>query len=67
MLRDHGKIFITAVFDTLGDSQPGADFIEEKYRKILYGAFPSREPDFDFCAMITTLIGDPVASRATVR
>ncbi len=67
VLRDHGKIFITAVFDTLGDSQPGADFVEEKFRKVLYGSFPSREPDFDFCAMITTLIGDPVASRATVR
>jgi hypothetical protein len=57
VLMDRGKIFTRAVFDTLGDSRPGAEFIEETFHKVLFGSFPSREADFDFCAMVSGLIG----------
>lgn len=56
VLMDRGKLVTSALFDTLGDSQPGAEFIKETYRKA-YGSFPSLEPDFDFCAMVGRLIG----------
>ena len=57
VLMDHGKIFMTVLYDTLGDRKPGGELVEEKLRKVLYGSFPSREADFDFCVLVTELIG----------
>lgn len=57
VLIDHGKIFTTVLFDTLGDGKPGGKEVEETFSKVLYGSFPSREPDFDFCALVSQLIG----------
>jgi hypothetical protein len=56
VLADHGKVAFRQVFDTLGDSQPGG---EEISRKVLWtrGHFPSLKPDFDFCRVVTRLIG----------
>ncbi|MCW2766642.1 MAG: hypothetical protein JWO11_2601 [Nocardioides sp.] len=56
VLWEHGTIVRRQVFDTLGDSQPGGDVIRETIiRK--RGHLPSFEPDFDFCALVTPLIG----------
>lgn len=44
------------LFDTLGDSQPGGELIEQKIVKIR-GDFPTLEPDFDFCAFANEVLG----------
>jgi hypothetical protein len=56
VLRDHGRIYLRTVFDTLGDGQPGGEVLEEEVLKIR-GSFPSYDPDFDFCEMMDRLIG----------
>ena len=56
VLIDHGKRESTILFDTLGDSQPGGEFIKDISLKIT-GSFPSWEPGFDFCRMVRRLIG----------
>jgi hypothetical protein len=56
VLRDHGRIYLRALFDTLGDGQPGGELLEEEVLKIR-GSFPSYHPDFDFCRMLDRLIG----------
>lgn len=57
VLLDHGKIFRTVAFDTLGDKKPGGELVEERFSKVLYGSFPSLEADFDFCVLVSQLIG----------
>lgn len=57
VLRDRGKIFTTVLFDTLGDQEPGGELVEETASEVIYGSFPSREADFDFCALVSELIG----------
>jgi len=57
VLMDRGKIFMTVLFDTLGDREPGGKFVEETASKVIYGFFPSREADFDFCALVNELMG----------
>ncbi|MFC6287064.1 hypothetical protein ACFP3Q_17260 [Nocardioides sp. GCM10027113] len=54
VLRDHGKLWIRALFDTLGDSQPGGIVIEDEITRVR-GKFPSLE--VDFCQLVGGLIG----------
>lgn len=56
VLKDRGRITLRAVFDTLGDSEPGGEVIEEEVVDIR-GHFPSYDEDFDFCALASRLIG----------
>ena len=56
VLAEHGYVVFKVLFDTLGDSQPGGDVIEEKIVKIR-GDFPTLDPDFDFCAFANDVLG----------
>ena len=56
VLKDHGKIVTKDTFDTLGDSQPGGEYLDSEVLSIK-GHFPSYDPDFDFCALVSRLIG----------
>ena len=54
VLRDRGLVRFTVLFDTLGDGQPGGDFIEELDVE-LRGPHPTW--DADFCATAAELTG----------
>jgi hypothetical protein len=54
VLRDRGLLTETALFDTLGDGEVGAEFIEGEITGV-HGKFPGLE--VDFCALVTDLIG----------
>jgi hypothetical protein len=54
VLRDHGKLTVRALFDTLGDGQPGGELISDEVVSVR-GKFPSLE--VDFCDLMTELIG----------
>jgi hypothetical protein len=56
VLRDSGRVTLRVLFDTLGDSQPGGDTLEVEVTGVS-GPHPSMDPDFDFCAIATDLIG----------
>jgi hypothetical protein len=57
VLTEGGSIWLTVVFDTLGDSQPGGIVIEETVDRV-NGPHPLFEMDeADFCAMVHDLIG----------
>lgn len=56
VLRDRGRITYRALFDTLGDGQPGGVVIEEEITGVS-GQFPSLSEDF--CEIATDLIGSP--------
>lgn len=56
VLREHGKIGIKTVQDTLGDSEPGSEVLKEEI-VFTKGQFPTLEPDFDFCRLVDRLIG----------
>jgi hypothetical protein len=56
VIRDRGVIRFTFLFDTLGDDVPGGEFIEEVDVQVR-GPHPGFEGDFDFCGMVTDLIG----------
>jgi hypothetical protein len=57
VLRESGAIRQTYLFDTLGDGQPGGDFLEELSLSV-HGPHPLFEMDDDeFCAMLHDLIG----------
>lgn len=55
VLRDRGRLTFRALFDTLGDGEPGAEFIEQELTSI-----SGPHPGFftDFCEIATELIGD---------
>ena len=57
VLRDRGMITLSWVFDTLGDSEPGGIFLEDPVVVRVSGPHPGFEEAFDFCALITSLIG----------
>jgi hypothetical protein len=46
----------TALFDTLGDGTPGAEFIEET-STIVHGPHPGFADDFPFCEIASELTG----------
>lgn len=54
VLRDRGRLTFRAVFDTLGDGEPGGEFIEQELTSI-----SGPHPGFfaDFCEIATELIG----------
>ncbi|HEU0041582.1 MAG TPA: hypothetical protein VFQ15_04440 [Jiangellaceae bacterium] len=54
VLRDRGRVTFRALFDTLGDSQPGGILLEEEITGV-NGPHPSL--DADFCEVVTDLIG----------
>lgn len=54
VLRDRGRLTLRAVFDTLGDSQPGGILLEEEITGV---SGPHPGLDTDFCAIATDLIG----------
>jgi hypothetical protein len=55
VLRDRGVIRRTALFDTLGDGEPGGVFLEETHVS-LRGPHPSFG-EVDFCEVVTELTG----------
>lgn len=57
VLRDRGLITWSVVFDTLGDSAPGGIFLEGPTVVRVSGPHPGFEEAFDFCALLTSLIG----------
>jgi hypothetical protein len=57
VLRDRGMITLSYVFDTLGDSAPGGVFLEDPVVVRVSGPHPGFEEAFDFCALLTSLIG----------
>jgi hypothetical protein len=54
VLRDRGSIHFHALFDTLGDDEPGAEFVADLGADV-HGPHPGFESDF--CEVITPLIG----------
>ena len=54
--RDRGVIRHTFLFDTLGDGQPGGDFIVELSDDV-HGPHPAFAPDFPFCDIAAQLTG----------
>jgi hypothetical protein len=57
VLRDTGAIWTLQVFDTLGDSQPGGESLDETVIRVS-GPHPGFEQDEDaFCATIHDMIG----------
>jgi hypothetical protein len=57
VLRDRGLITWSVVFDTLGDSAPGGIFLEGPTVVRVSGPHPGFEEAFDFCGLLTSLIG----------
>jgi hypothetical protein len=55
VLRDRGAIRYAALFDTLGDGQPGAVFLGDVNEPIVRGPHPGFGEDFDFCAIASEL------------
>jgi hypothetical protein len=56
VVRDRGSIRHTALFDTLGDGVPSAEFIEETHT-VVNGPHPGFEDDFPFCEIAAELTG----------
>jgi hypothetical protein len=56
VVRDRGVIRTTALFDTLGDGVPGAEFIEETHLSV-HGPHPGFAEDFPFCEIAAELTG----------
>jgi hypothetical protein len=54
IVRDRGALRHTYLFDTLGDGQPGGEFIETT-QTVVHGPHPSF--DQDFCAIAAELTG----------
>ena len=51
VLAEWGAITLDTTYDTLGDSQPGGDILDDTVvRK--QGHWPTWEPDFDFCDLV---------------
>lgn len=57
VFRDRGNIRRIVRFDTLGDGQPGGDFVDETVVRVS-GPHPAFDtPDEEFCGVIEGLIG----------
>jgi hypothetical protein len=57
VLRDRGAIWMRIVFDTLGDSEPGGETLDESVIRV-NGPHPGFEQDEEaFCATVHDLIG----------
>lgn len=56
IVRDRGVIRHTYLFDTLGDSLPGGQFLEET-DTVVHGPHPGFADDFPFCEIAAQLTG----------
>ena len=56
VVRDRGVIRRTYLVDTLGDGEPGGEFIED-VAAVVHGPHPGFEPDFPFCEIAAELTG----------
>jgi hypothetical protein len=56
IVRDRGVIRHTVLFDTLGDGEPGGEFIEET-ATVVHGPHPGFGEDFPFCEIAAELTG----------
>lgn len=56
VLRDRGTISFTYLFDTLGDGEPGGEFVEELEVSVR-GPHPGFGDDLDFCGLAAELTG----------
>jgi hypothetical protein len=57
VVRDRGMITLSYVFDTLGDSAPGGISLTDAVVVRVSGPHPGFGEAFDFCALLTDLIG----------
>jgi hypothetical protein len=55
IVRDRGVIRDTFLFDTLGDSRPGGEFLEGT--SVVHGPHPSFADNFSFCEVAAQLTG----------
>jgi hypothetical protein len=56
VLAEWGALTLDTTYDTLGDSQPGGDILDEVVvRK--QGHWPTWERDFDFCHLVHRVLG----------
>jgi hypothetical protein len=51
-----GVLVVDTTFDTLGDSQPGGEPLDEEVVSSR-GHWPTWEPDFDFCDLVRKVLG----------
>ena len=56
IVRDRGAIRHTVVFDTLGDGEPGGEFVDYLGADV-HGPHPGFAEDFPFCAIAADLTG----------
>ena len=56
IVRDHGVVRTTFLFDTLGDGMPGGEFLAV-IDEVMRGAHPSSAADFSFCDIAAQLTG----------
>jgi hypothetical protein len=56
VLAEWGRLVFSAVFDTLGDHQPGGDIVSQKVISSR-GHWPTWEKDFDFCGFVERVLG----------
>jgi len=56
VVRDRGVIRSTILFDTLGDGQPGGEFVAIEHETVS-GPHPGFADDFDFCGLAAELTG----------
>lgn len=56
VVRDRGVIRFTTLFDTLGDGEPGGDFVEDVDIDI-HGPHAGFDEDFPFCEIAAELTG----------
>jgi hypothetical protein len=56
VLAEYGRLVLSQLFDTLGDSQPGGEGLDVTVVSSS-GNWPTWEPDFDFCALVETVLG----------
>jgi hypothetical protein len=56
VLADRGVMLTLSVQDTLGDGRPSSQELEHEVANTL-GTFPSLADDFDYCALVSRLIG----------
>jgi hypothetical protein len=54
VLRDRGRVTLRALFDTLGDGQPGGELLDEEITSV---SGPHPGIDANFCAIASDLIG----------
>lgn len=57
VLREAGLFQFSYTFDTLGDGEPGGDFIRFGEDLRTAGPHPTFDEDFDFCAMLDAVTG----------